>query len=62
MVIFAALRDDSPAVLDTARFSANGKNRTTLPSAQRLPGTTGVSFRWSGGTGCALVSTTPLTD
>lgn len=33
----AALRDDTPAVLDVARFPADGKNKTALLSAQGLP-------------------------
>jgi hypothetical protein len=34
----AVLRDDIPAVLEVARFPADGKNRTALQSAQGPPG------------------------
>jgi hypothetical protein len=45
--LLAALRDDTSAVLDVAKFPADGKNRTALLSAQGLPGDTVVDFRWS---------------
>jgi hypothetical protein len=48
--LLAALRDDTPAALDVARFPADGKNRTALSSAQGLPSGTFAGFRWSGGT------------
>src|ERR1039458_9481326 len=37
--LLAALRDDTPAVPDVARFPADGKNRTAVLSAQGMPGT-----------------------
>jgi hypothetical protein len=58
--LLAALRDDTPAVLDMARFRADGKNRTALLSAQAPPGGTVAGFRWLGGTGCATAQASPL--
>jgi hypothetical protein len=60
--LLAALRDDTPAVLDVARFPADGKSRTALLSAHGLLGDTIVGFRWSGGTGCATGRRNPLLD
>jgi hypothetical protein len=55
--LLAVLRDDTPAVLDVARFPADDKNGTALLSAPGmhetacfLPGGMVTGFRWSGGT------------
>ena len=56
----AVLVMDTPAVLDVARFPADGKKRTALLSAQGPTRGTVAGFRWSGGIGCATVPTTPL--
>jgi hypothetical protein len=47
--LLAALRDDTPAVLDVARFPADGKNRMALLSAQGAAGRHSCRFplvRW----------------
>jgi hypothetical protein len=60
--VLAALRDGILAVLDVARFPANGKNRTALRQLRELPGGTVVGFCWSDGAGCATASASPLLD
>jgi hypothetical protein len=56
----AALCDGTAAVLDVARFPADGKNRTALLTAQGLPCGTVAGFGWSESIGCPTARATPL--